>query len=314
MSGNRVLYLVPLGGLGNVLFQAAFSQSINADYPDWKCHLVWQPGRSSGDHIPKPLTWSSVQRNLIRILARAGAGDPPPGWSTSPFVGLVRLSRTLYVGMGYFQTNKAASFDLVPVLDRWHNSQQCDCAYCEGQAGPPSQLHPPAGSARRTSVHVRLGDYLVGGNPRIQGVTNPLSQLIVAAETHSQNNTEGPICVFTDSPAIVRRFLKHPLLSGYEFEFADASCAACLLLDMATSQTLVMSNSSLSWWAGILACHRGAQVLQPWPWMHEPTEMDRLLRIQGASSFKRQVLNMEQVAHLSAAEITISNTPESDFR
>lgn len=297
---SRLLYLVPLGGLGNQLFQAAFAESIAKTYAGWSSEFLVASTTTPVSTFSKVARRPTIQRNLVRLLARHGSSSVPIDLSDNQFVGFWKISRKLSIGTGYFQTQTAADFELLPFLDQWHCVAECKCTLCHNEGRDASLSHTSPAAENVTSVHIRLGDYLFGKNPWIQGVSDPLQQLAVAAAVKSIARDENPLNVFTDSPEIVKEIRQRPNLRDIEIKIADSPCAACVLLNMASSRRLIISNSTLSWWAGVLSAKFGGEVHQPTPWMYEPSDTDHELRIPGAQTFRRRVLDSESVENLKA--------------
>ena len=120
------------------------------------------------------------------------------------------------------------------------------------------------------AVPVRRGDYI---NPQVASVHG------LAGPKYFQDSlvhlaTSSPIdrnLYFSDSPSIVQAELG---LKPEYFAPNDLSEAATLLL-MSRATNVIASNSTFSWWAGLVAeSSRGGLVIVPSPWFAESTPTD----------------------------------------
>jgi hypothetical protein len=128
------------------------------------------------------------------------------------------------------------------------------------------------------AVHMRLGDY----------ATDPLATRMMGL-THAGYFRDAiprvravvgdlPIRVFTDSPELCRTTYLDGLPGAIEMSSAEGPWDA--LREMSACAAIVMSNSTLSWWAAFVATvieRRPIPVVMPQPWFAEPTPADDLL-------------------------------------
>lgn len=117
----------------------------------------------------------------------------------------------------------------------------------------------------RVNIHIRRGDYLdpIRANTQQLADLNYFTKAIHTA-TQKFGGFEG--VVFTDSPELVSE-----LLGSHEnLILSDSSDLAPLdlLCEMASGEGIIMSNSSLSWWAARLMQYKSpeALVIAPRPW------------------------------------------------
>ena len=110
-----------------------------------------------------------------------------------------------------------------------------------------------------TVLHIRRGDFLSNAekvglltleyfNQQIEGAVRPI--------------------IFTDADENdleISKFFKSSLI--FEAKSVDTWTTFAL---MTFAKKLVISNSTFSWWAGILAANRGAEVVAPSPWTKTP--------------------------------------------
>ena len=111
------------------------------------------------------------------------------------------------------------------------------------------------------AVHVRRGDYLKPENQKVHGLVS--TDYVIAGIQEVQGRIgELPVVLFTDSPAHV-----HEEFSVAPFEFQlvgpDEATAELTLAAMAKAKGLVISNSSLSWWAAWVATRSNAESITP---------------------------------------------------
>ena len=140
-------------------------------------------------------------------------------------------------------------------------------------------------------LHSRLGDFLEKNVNEFLGATDPAS-LMERGRELSQKHGGLPIRVFTDSPEIFGSLCPESRVGPYELSTAVSSWDA--LTEMARSHALVMSNSTLSWWAAFIATtyrDEPTDVLMPQPWMSRPGTWDELLPLKEWTRFERSLLS-----------------------
>lgn len=126
-------------------------------------------------------------------------------------------------------------------------------------------------------VHVRLGDYIRNRKARaFHGPTDPrwsISEgLRIAHDIDAKR-----LLIFTDSPNLIPR--QKPL-PNMVTEFATATRAWDVVRELSACDAIVLSNSSLSWWAGFLhdqTNRQASKLLVPTPWLREPSSVEARL-------------------------------------
>jgi hypothetical protein len=108
-------------------------------------------------------------------------------------------------------------------------------------------------------VHIRKGDY-VG-----HATFGLLSDLYFKLQIQENISEEKTIIFFSDSQLDFSIYLSEEYLGQSTVCPADFSAAEVLLL-MSACNSLILSNSSLSWWAGFLVKSMGGKVVAPKPW------------------------------------------------
>ena len=145
------------------------------------------------------------------------------------------------------------------------------------------------------SVHSRLGDYVNERWSGDLGPTDPSSLLALGREL-SERHGGLPIRVFTDSPGLFARIC--PPSDTNRYELSDAVSPWDALADMARAHALVMSNSTLSWWAAFIATsfrEQPADVLMPHPWFVDHRHVDEILPMAGWTMYQRSLLDLSSI-------------------
>jgi len=281
---SRTVIVRLAGGLGNQLFQFAAGcylrthKELNVRFDDSWYH---DPGR--GGATPRAF-------ELGALLADAGFELHRPRfarlkyhrWNPTTLLenepsasALDDLAPRIHSLQGYFQVaryplgvqTELARY-LLPVLDR---------------------IPPIEGVQNAVGVHVRLGDYATDLTAAAyHGQTGP--QYCGAAVRAARSSAPGgAVVVFTDSPELARR-------DGYLDEFDDATnvvherTAWETLADLSNCAAIVMSNSSLSWWAAFTANalrSRDMTVVYPVPWLAKLSAADSSLPLPGWTPMSR---------------------------
>jgi Glycosyl transferase family 11 len=145
--------------------------------------------------------------------------------------------------------------------------------------------------AAAVGVHVRMGDYV--DRPFVRnrlGLTAPSFFAEAIALARAEVGPL-PVRVFTDSPELLDAHLGDALPK--DAEIAKAGDAWTALGEMSRCRALVMSNSSLSWWAafvGSVLDGREMHVVMPKPWWATPTSADVELRLPGWHQIEREMV------------------------
>lgn len=126
------------------------------------------------------------------------------------------------------------------------------------------------------AVHVRLGDYLNPSTTAFHGLTSPEWSLRMAREVSASNRVPS-INVLTDFPSFLRHAVDDQLLRGATIDSSNTAIEA--LGKMSFARHMVMSNSSMSWWAARLGSWRRSNisVYFPVPWFSESTPIEQEL-------------------------------------
>lgn len=275
---SRIVTLRLMGGLGNQLFQFAAGcylstlQEVAVQFDDsWFAHA----GR--GGATPREFELGSLlspheMTHVTPVSARLRyrRGNP------SAFVederapgGLDELPSRIRTLQGYFQVARypldiraVLTARLLPVVDR---------------------VVPISGASNAIGVHLRLGDY--ASNPTVaayHGATSP-RYFRDAVQIARADTPDAPVVVFTDSPDLAREtgFLDQV---GTPVDVVHARTAWETLADLSSCRAIVMSNSSLSWWAALVATVLRARelvVVYPSPWLAAPSATDAALTVPG---------------------------------
>jgi len=135
------------------------------------------------------------------------------------------------------------------------------------------------------AVHIRLGDYLhKKSTSEHHGLSNPHQQIALGREIARDMGLD--LKVFTDDLAALRGFN----LGVADNELSHVQGAWSALDAMSRASALVMSNSSLSWWAAASMTWRTraeATVFFPTPWMATYGPKDTDLYVAGWHRYAR---------------------------
>lgn len=150
-------------------------------------------------------------------------------------------------------------------------------------------IQPVDGLDSAVGVHVRLGDYATDpATSAYHGRTTPayFGAALRVARTDASNAS---VAVFTDSPEIARREGFLDQLGSGTTVVRDRT-AWETLADLSSCRAIVMSNSSLSWWAAFVATvlrSRDIAVVYPLPWLAKPSAADSALPLSGWTPMSR---------------------------
>lgn len=209
------------------------------------------PGEVVSTNSPWYMSPPSSRKNALknRILFPFSSVYKEQASGYDPTINSIRMGATL---VGYFQHpsySVNSGFELLNKLNTRFEKYALPT-----RAGLP-----------HISIHIRRGDYLDPVRKDTQIIANySYFDVSLARMKDKIGNFTGT--VFSDSPDHVQGFIdKYPNLSASE----DQSAAPIeLLARFANADGLIMSNSSLSWWAARLLQHRNpmAVVIAPKPW------------------------------------------------
>lgn len=112
---------------------------------------------------------------------------------------------------------------------------------------------------RLLGVHIRRGDY-VG-----HATFGLLSESYFQHRIQENITSETIVIFFSDNEMDFATYISGEDMMQSKICPADFSATEVLLL-MSKCDTLILSNSSLSWWAGFLVQNKGGKVIAPKPW------------------------------------------------
>lgn len=110
-------------------------------------------------------------------------------------------------------------------------------------------------------IQVRRGDYRF--HKENIGMLSD-RYFIEALERLGLSPSSARVLILTDEPeacSLLAKLIPHSTISG-----PDKSGTLTTLFTMAKASNLIISNSSLAWWGGLLAKRDGAKVVAPYPW------------------------------------------------
>lgn len=135
----------------------------------------------------------------------------------------------------------------------------------------------------RVALHVRLGDYFHNPHTRAFHGLLPPAYFNAAIKELPENALTKPVRVFTDSPEVFAEHYAPTLAVSYEL--STARDAKDVLHQMSSAGHLLISNSSLSWWAGFSswACRNteNGTVAYPLPWLSQSSHFDNCIAPHG---------------------------------
>ena len=127
---------------------------------------------------------------------------------------------------------------------------------------PPEQL-----PVKYQYIHVRRGDYLT---------SDPSYGLIGANHYRRFINKDLPLVIGTDDASSASSLIAD-LNPDFVFSPTDSTAWQALKM-MAMADSLVLANSTLSWWGGFLATNKGKTVYSPSPFYKDDAKNDDVLQ------------------------------------
>jgi hypothetical protein len=116
-------------------------------------------------------------------------------------------------------------------------------------------------------IHVRRGDY----------VTSDSTYGLIGARHYKRFiNKELPVVIGTDDVESAASVI-NDLNPDFVFSSSNSSAWQALKM-MAMADSLVLANSTLSWWGGFMASNRGNAVYSPTPFYKDDIKNDELLQ------------------------------------
>lgn len=215
--------------------------------------------------LPYPFPGLDCLRGVPRlrrwINAGGRAGYECPGRYTEQFD---QLPARAYL-QGYFQDKRYFQDDL-PAL----------CAKIEGAMAraDPRPTAPP--DDETLAVHYRLGDYLA--HPEFYPDWIRV-HLIDAIQNVCKGYHLKRACIFSDQPSASRQILDTSLADEINLIYPEGS----MLEDfkrMARARYLLITNSTFSYWAGVLAGNRGGKVFAPARWSEWCPDPEKALYLE----------------------------------
>jgi hypothetical protein len=128
-------------------------------------------------------------------------------------------------------------------------------------------------------IHVRRGDYLLEKNDFIGALSGDYFlnafRLLENNSDHRTNNR--PIWIFSDQPGVVKDEFNgiREFESAKFIEAPPGSDPAESLILMSYASSIVISNSTFSWWSAALS--RGAKVVAPSKWFKKSEDPESLI-------------------------------------
>jgi hypothetical protein len=128
-------------------------------------------------------------------------------------------------------------------------------------------------------IHVRRGDYLQQRNDFIGALSVDyyLNSLGLIAQSEGQQMGNRPIWIFSDQPSVVKEEFggRSEFQSAQFIEAPEDSDPAESLILMSSASSIVISNSTFSWWSAALS--QGACVVAPSKWFKKSEDPDSLV-------------------------------------
>ena len=125
-------------------------------------------------------------------------------------------------------------------------------------------------ASNSVALHLRLGDYLSRENRNKYGAPPTKYVQRALAQIRASEGRMPNVVVFTDDADEAALIIDQFLTKFGDFTVAGRAPAPVDLYRMADFGTLIMANSTLSWWAGALCEDAGGQVFFPRPWVASP--------------------------------------------
>jgi hypothetical protein len=255
--------LLMQGGLGNQLFQWAFSLNQmtmgNRDLKystlllDLKLPQITKREYCLKDLIPAEKFESKFKSSLKLLQSKTGNKFQIMRDITN-IDSLERNTSIIYIG--FFQ--KLSTVDNVrkQIIKSFNESSQFKGCLTEDQD-------------KFIAMHVRKGDYLGHSKTReFHGLTSNKFYIDSALQLRDQTEVER-IRIFSDSQKDNKELVNDLRSKNFKVENQDSS----EFLDfkgICQASAVVMSNSSFSWWGSYLADHlRKAPIIYPTPWFKD---------------------------------------------
>ncbi len=257
-----------MGGLGNQLFQLAAGIEIfetTGKPVKFSTHFLELDGTTAttkrllsiGDLLdPNEIIGQSFPRSAIKPFRnryRTGSRVVIERYPSEDATLRVN-SKTNYV-QGYFQNWN--------IVDRtWKSFEK---RLSSSKVFAPLLMSP---AINRTAIHMRYGDYRSNVNARaFHGLTHP-EYFIKALRYLEKIGASKSVLLLSDEPELALYELKEcGLPKDFRVELGNSENQIQDLAAIASSSSVVASNSSFSWWGSWIAMQRSsASVILPRPW------------------------------------------------
>jgi hypothetical protein len=281
-----------MGGLGNQLFQLAGGIEI--------ANVSGKLVKFSTDLLDLPATAGTTKRHLgILELLRPTEVIDRNFVSGIARLGSIRFGKrsirlveeslqedvtkrvvdtTRYV-QGYFQNWEIVERSWPELEKRFQNS----VSFSQIISNPVEE---------RIAVHMRYGDYRTNHQARaFHGLTDP-SYFVESISLALEKGEKPEVLILSDEPDYAFKELSAAGLNNeLNIEFGNSKDQLGDLALMASSTTVVTSNSSFSWWGSWIASQRSsAKVFMPTPWFSSSNVMDPALYFDEVNVLIRRVI------------------------
>lgn len=230
------------GGLGNQFFQYAFGKAQAHKGVDIKYNLDWFKGRKQKYPRPYRLNLFNTKVSESLFVNTTMIKEYKVGFN----LGLLSKDNANFEGYWqYVNYFKDISDELVKdftLKEEFYSSEYLN-------------LKSEISKTNSVSVHIRRGDYIVGGFTIV-----PLSFYYSAL-----SNIEGDIYIFSDDLEWCKRHFKQEYFK-YKLTFVDIEDYLAFEL-MKSCKINVIANSTFSWWAAYLNENKDKKIHTPDWWM-----------------------------------------------
>jgi len=263
------------GRLGNQLFQWAFAHRLAINYRS-QVSLFMDSSHANGftgddlyshlekcDHIRAIARKDSVGL-VIKGLDKASTLQTSLGYSLERKLAFLRSRNSyLYPELPIKKPRIITGF----FINARIVEEVEEVIYPELQEMLTQIQSPKTLPARYQYIHIRRGDYVT---------TDPSYGLIGASHYRRFISRDLPLVIGTDDIQSAESVIKD-LKPECVFSSSDSTAWQALKM-MGMADSLVLANSTLSWWGGFLASNRGKVVYSPSPYYKGDTENDHFLQ------------------------------------
>jgi hypothetical protein len=301
----RKLVLYQAGGLGNQLFQLAFTQSlpsfdkviivdqIECDFiREVTNELINSHTCRAFEIVHRKSTW--IERKMRNILLRKSNGESHRQFSWQNLLNLtVRIVNQVMVNRISLHVPETVGFDerlssikpsrtavLVGYFQSYEWAQSAKGAYSRvlersvSDSIRNSKLARDLAAEESICVQVRLGDITLKKNEPIGSLN--LEYFQASFEKLAGNRSNIQLYIFTNDSASLMQFLRNCNNLSPQLISNEYSCVDNLWL-MSQSQKLIISNSTFAWWGGFGSTSTNNTVVAPTPWFAELKSPEKLI-------------------------------------